>query len=89
MLVGVKNHHTTSIEQAHLKHIINLQNIFGISIGLSDHAIGDTAAIADGALGACAIEKHFTINGNKTGPDSEFSIEPNEHKELVRESKNA
>ena len=52
-------------------------------------AIGNAGAIADEALGACAIEKHFTINGNEKGPDSEFSIEPNELKELVRDSKNA
>ena len=77
------------IEQVNLKQIINLQNTFGVSIGLSDHTIGNTTAIAAVALGACAIEKHFTINRDEKGHDSQFSLEPNELKELVRDTKNA
>ncbi len=79
----------TLIEEANLKKIINLGNKFKVPIGLSDHTIGNTCAISSIALGACAIEKHFTINKNDKGPDSEFSMEPNELKQLVVESKNA
>lgn len=77
------------IEQANLKQILNLKKTFGVSIGLSDHTIGNTTAIASIALGACAIEKHFTISRQEKGPDSEFSVEPNELVELVKDTKNA
>ena len=79
----------TPIEQANLKQILNLKKKFGVSIGLSDHTIGNTTAIASIALGACAIEKHFTISRDEKGPDSEFSVEPSELKELVKDTKNA
>ena len=77
------------IEQANLKQILNLKKTFGVSIGLSDHTMGNTAAITSIALGACAIEKHFTISRDEKGPDSEFSVEPSELKELVRDTRNA
>jgi len=77
------------IEQANLKQILNLKKIFGVSIGLSDHTIGNTTAIASIALGACAIEKHFTISRDEKGPDSEFSVEPSELKDLVNYTKDA
>jgi pseudaminic acid synthase len=77
------------IEQANIKQILNLKKTFNVSIGLSDHTIGNTTAIASIALGACAIEKHFTINRQEKGPDSEFSVEPSELKELVKDTKNA
>ena len=77
------------IEQANLKQIINLKKTFGVTVGLSDHTIGNTAAISAVALGACAIEKHFTISRTEKGPDSEFSIEPHELKNLVQDTKDA
>lgn len=77
------------IEQTNLKQILNLKKTFGVSIGLSDHTIGNTTAIAAVALGACAIEKHFTISRQEKSPDSEFSAEPEEFKDLVREANNS
>jgi len=79
----------TPIAQSNLKQIIKLKKTFGVSVGLSDHTIGNTAAITAIALGACAIEKHFTISRNDKGPDSGFSIEPNELKSLVNETRDA
>ena len=73
--------------QANLKQIVNLKKNFGISIGLSDHTIGNTCAICAVSLGACAIEKHFTIDRSDEGPDSSFSMEPSELIDLVRETK--
>lgn len=66
------------IESANLKQIVNLRTKYNLPIGLSDHTIGNTAAIASIALGACAIEKHFTLCRDDKGPDSHFSMEPNE-----------
>lgn len=77
------------IEQANIKQILNLKEIFGVSVGLSDHTIGNAAAIAAVALGATAIEKHFTISRNDRGPDSSFSMEPHELKSLVRDTRDA
>jgi pseudaminic acid synthase len=77
------------IEQANIRQILNLKKIFGISVGLSDHTIGNAAAIASIALGATAIEKHFTLSRNDKGPDSDFSMEPHELQSLVRDTRDA
>ena len=77
------------VEQANLKQILNIKEKFDVLVGLSDHTIGNTTAIASIALGACAIEKHFTISRNEKGPDSKFSIEPSELQELVMVTKSA
>jgi N-acetylneuraminate synthase len=77
------------IEQSNLRKIANLRTRFGVEVGLSDHTLGTTAAITSVALGASAIEKHFTLSRNDKGPDSQFSIEPNELVELVNGTKDA
>lgn len=77
------------IEQANLRSIQKLKREFDITVGLSDHTIGNLAATTAVALGASAIEKHFTISRSDKGPDSEFSIEPDELKDLVRDVKDA
>jgi len=74
------------IKEANLKQMLHLKNKFNVAIGLSDHTIGNTAAIAAIAMGASAIEKHFTISRKDKGPDSDFSIEPAELKELISEA---
>lgn len=74
------------IEQANLLQMPNLAARFDSLPGLSDHTMGTTASVAAIALGACVIEKHFTINRNDKGPDSEFSIEPYELQRLCRET---
>jgi pseudaminic acid synthase len=77
------------INQSNIRKISNLRKKFSVEVGLSDHTLGITAAIASIALGASAIEKHFTISRSEKGPDSEFSIEPDEFLKLVSETKNA
>ena len=65
-----------------MKYILHLKNKYNLEVGLSDHTLSSTAAIAAIALGASAIEKHFTIDkGN--GPDSDFSLDQKEFKDLV------
>ncbi len=77
------------VEQANLKQLANLKKVFGVSVGLSDHTIGNISAITAIALGACAIEKHFTLSRLDHGPDSEFSIEPMELTQLIRDTRDA
>ena len=70
-------------EALNIKTIPHLSNAFGVPAGFSDHSLGTGAAIASVALGACLIEKHFTLSRHDDGPDSAFSLEPDELKQLV------
>ncbi len=73
----------TPYEQVHLGAISELKEIFNLPIGLSDHSIGIYTSLGAIALGACAIEKHFTISRSWPGPDVPISIEPEELSDLV------
>jgi sialic acid synthase SpsE len=70
-------------------HIMNLRAIptmaaaFAVPVGLSDHTLGIHVATAAIALGAQLLEKHFTLDRTRAGPDHPFAIEPDELKELV------
>jgi len=77
------------IEQSNLLTIPDMRQRFGIQIGLSDHTILNTASIVSVALGATLIEKHFILDRNDKGPDTEFSIEPSELEALCKETKDA
>ncbi|MGM0695003.1 MAG: pseudaminic acid synthase [Pseudomonadota bacterium] len=74
------------MDQANLLQISQLSERFDTIPGLSDHTLGTTASVAAVALGACVIEKHFTLNRKDKGPDSEFSIEPEELKRLCQDT---
>ncbi|MEE1672894.1 pseudaminic acid synthase [Agarivorans aestuarii] len=75
------------IEQANLNSMNKLAEEFDCLVGLSDHSIGHLAAISATALGASVIEKHVTLDRNDGGPDSSFSLEPQELKELCEVTK--
>lgn len=64
------------MDQANLRQMPELARRFASVPGLSDHTLGTTASVAAVALGACLIEKHFTLSRADKGPDSEFSLEP-------------
>jgi len=61
-----------------LRAITTLRDAFQIPIGWSDHTPGHTADIVAVTLGACAVEKHFTLSRAQTGPDHPFALEPEE-----------
>lgn len=65
-----------------LRTLKDMQDRFGLVTGLSDHTLDNTTAIASVALGACIIEKHFTLNRAGGGPDDSFSLEPAELAQL-------
>lgn len=76
-------------EQSNLRQIPNLSNRFKTLVGLSDHTMGTAVSVASIALGAVVIEKHFTLSRKDKGPDSEFSLEPDELERLCADTKNA
>jgi len=79
----------TPLEQANLKLMIELRDKFDVQVGLSDHTLSNTAAITAVALGACVIEKHFTLDRSEGGADAEFSMEPAQLKALCEDTKGA
>ncbi|MFN8442912.1 MAG: pseudaminic acid synthase [Caldilineaceae bacterium] len=66
-----------------LRTIPHLAAAFDVVAGLSDHTLGITVPVSAVTLGACMIEKHFTVARNLGGPDSKFSLEPAEFKAMV------
>ena len=77
------------MDQANIRQLAELGRRFDVVPGLSDHTLGTTASIAAVAQGACVIEKHFTLSRADKGPDSEFSIEPDELKRLCQDTHDA
>ncbi len=71
-------------EEMNLRTIPHLAEAFGLPVGLSDHTLGIEVPIAAVACGACIVEKHFTLSRSVPGPDSAFSLEPQEFKAMVR-----
>jgi N-acetylneuraminate synthase len=74
------------LEAYNLKTIPDLSSEFNVDVGLSDHTMGIDTSLAGIALGACLIEKHVTTSREHTGPDSEFSLEPDELGSLCKQS---
>ncbi len=68
-----------------LKAMETMAKAFGLKTGYSDHTKGLEIPVAAVALGACVIEKHFTLDRNMEGPDHKASIEPDELKSMVEQ----
>ncbi|WP_405289640.1 N-acetylneuraminate synthase [Methanobrevibacter sp.] len=73
----------TSFEEANLNFIKTLQKELDVPIGFSDHSPGIELPIAAVALGACVVEKHFTLDKTLEGPDHKASLNPEEFKAMV------
>jgi N,N'-diacetyllegionaminate synthase len=83
ILLHCTSSYPTPPEDVHLRKISTLGAAFDCPVGLSDHTDGTVAAIGSVALGACMIEKHFTLDKNLPGPDHRFSADPGEFRLLV------
>jgi N-acetylneuraminate synthase len=89
ILLHCTSGYPTPFSEADLATIPNLSETFGVPVGLSDHTDGVSSAIAATALGACLIEKHYTIRRSDGGPDAAFSLEPDELALLAKTCRNA
>ena len=75
--------------EMNLRTIPELARRFDVPVGLSDHTMGIEVPVAAVALGACILEKHLTLSRDLKGPDSEFSLDPTEFRNLVQAVRNA
>ena len=73
------------VEQCNLRAIPLLARTFGVPVGFSDHTLGTVVSLAAVALGACLIEKHFTLDRHLPGPDHAASLEPPELAGMIRD----
>lgn len=89
ILLKCTSSYPATAADANIATIAHLEDMFGLQVGLSDHTLGIGVACAAAALGATVIEKHFTLDRADGGVDSSFSLEPNEFKLLVEETKRA
>ena len=76
------------LEEINLNTIPDLKEKFNVVVGLSDHTLGSEVSTAAIAIGANVIEKHFILDRAIGGPDSGFSMEPNEFKQMVDSIRN-
>lgn len=75
--------------EMNLRTIPHLAEAFDVPVGLSDHTLGIEVPVAAVCIGACIVEKHFTLSRSKSGPDSAFSLEPQEFAAMVKATRTA
>lgn len=83
VLLHCVSEYPTRTEDINLRVMDTLRRKFRLPVGISDHTIGLTVPIAAVALGAVAVEKHFTLSRKLPGPDHGASLEPDELREMV------
>jgi N-acetylneuraminate synthase len=89
VLLHCVSSYPAALEDANVRTVADMAERFGCPVGLSDHTPGSAAAVAAVALGACLVEKHFTLARADGGPDAAFSLEPAEFSALVSDCKGA
>lgn len=83
ILLKCTSSYPTPIEEVNLNMISTIREKYKCHVGLSDHTLGSNVPVGAAALGARVIEKHFILNRSLGGPDSGFSMEPEEFKTMV------
>ena len=89
LLLKCTSTYPSSPENTNIRTIPHLRQLFDCEVGLSDHTMGLGVAVGAIALGATAVEKHFTLRRSDGGVDSAFSLEPDELEALVTETERA
>ena len=89
VLLKCTSTYPASPSNSNISTLPHLKSLFNTEVGISDHTLGIGVPLVSIGYGATFIEKHFTLNRSDGGVDSQFSLEPNELKSLVIESKRA
>jgi N-acetylneuraminate synthase len=89
VLLHCTSGYPTPPEQMHLRTMLDIARRHDVLVGLSDHSMGTAVAVAAVALGACVVEKHFTLARADGGVDAAFSLEPDELARLVADCRDA
>ncbi len=88
IILHANTEYPSPMEDINLKAMVTIGNTFDIPYGYSDHTLGIEVDIAAVAMGACCIEKHFTLDKTMDGPDHKASLEPDELKAMVKAIRN-
>ena len=88
ILLHCTTNYPTPYEEVNLRAMLTLREAFKLPVGYSDHTIGVEIPVAAVAMGACIIEKHFTLDRNMQGPDHKASLEPDDFERMVRAIRN-
>lgn len=83
MFMKCTSSYPAPIEAANLRTMVDMKQRFGCRVGLSDHSMGDLVATTAVAMGAEMVEKHFILDRSLGGPDADFSMEPQEFKQMI------
>ena len=83
ILLHCNSVYPTPVDIVNLAAMETMRKAFHTPVGFSDHTLGIHIPVAAVAMGACVIEKHFTLDRNLPGPDHSFAIEPDELKEMM------
>lgn len=83
-ILHCNSEYPTPFEDVNLKAMQTLKETFDLPVGYSDHTLGINVPIAAVAMGACVIEKHFTLDKTMQGPDYQASLDINELKAMVK-----
>lgn len=87
-LLHCNTQYPTPFEDVNLCAMAEIEKVTGLPVGYSDHTLGIEVPIAAVAMGACVIEKHFTLDRSLPGPDHKASLEPDELAHMVRAIRN-
>jgi N-acetylneuraminate synthase/N,N'-diacetyllegionaminate synthase len=88
ILLHCTSNYPAAYEDVNLRTLDTLRRRFNVNVGYSDHTRGIGVPIAAIAMGACVIEKHFTLDKDLSGPDHRASLEPDELKDMVQSVRN-
>ena len=83
-LLHCTSNYPARMEDCNLLAMKTMEDAFDVPVGYSDHTPGIYVPLAAAAMGACVIEKHFTLDKNLPGPDHRASLEPADLEEMVR-----
>jgi len=88
VLLHCVTNYPLSVSDVNLRAMNTMREEFRLPVGFSDHTRGIEVSVAAVALGACVIEKHFTLDRSMEGPDHRASLEPHEFRKMVKEIRN-